>query len=104
MSLTMQAWFRAVAAAFKSEATAQSVAGICRSISFIYLRGLFDACRNRTFGYGHIHVRLIHSLLTLETHAGSSGYTVPKHSMVGALRWISYINVLSHVFPGMKLN
>ena len=28
MSLTMQAWFRAVAAAFKSEATAQSVAGI----------------------------------------------------------------------------
>jgi ATP-binding cassette subfamily G (WHITE) protein 2 (SNQ2) len=32
LSITMQAWFRAVAAAFKSEATAQSVAGASFSI------------------------------------------------------------------------
>ena len=36
MSLTMQAWFRAVAAAFKSEATAQSVAGIMSFYFRIY--------------------------------------------------------------------
>ncbi|TEB24254.1 hypothetical protein FA13DRAFT_1714739 [Coprinellus micaceus] len=48
MSLTMKSWFRAIAAAFKSEATAQAFAG----------------------------------------------YTIPKPSMIGALRWITYINRL----------
>ncbi|KAG6909483.1 hypothetical protein DXG01_017205 [Tephrocybe rancida] len=46
MSITMKAWFRAIAAAFKSEATAQTVAG----------------------------------------------YQIPKPTMIGALRWITYIN------------
>lgn len=27
-----------------------------------------------------------------------SGYTIPKPSMIGALRWISYINVSFHPF------
>ena len=36
MALTMQAWFRAVAAAFKSEATAQSVAGVVLLAMVIY--------------------------------------------------------------------
>ena len=36
LSLTMQAWFRTVAAAFKSEATAQSVAGF-RSLTLTLL-------------------------------------------------------------------
>ena len=58
MSLTMKSWFRAIAAAFKSEATAQAFAGISTLALAIY-----------------------------------TGYTIPKPSMIGALRWITYINV-----------
>jgi ATP-binding cassette subfamily G (WHITE) protein 2 (SNQ2) len=103
MSLTMQAWFRAVAAAFKSEATAQAVAGMF--FDFIHISvDLCNVCRYGIVGYGHIHVRSVLSLPKPETYAVSRGYTVPKRAMVGALRWLSYINVLSYAFPGLKLN
>ena len=58
MTLTMKAWFRAIAAMFQSEATAQAVAGLILLALVIY-----------------------------------TGYTIPKPSMIGALKWISYINV-----------
>lgn len=58
MSLTMKAWFRAVAAGFGDPAPAQSVAGIL--------------------------------LLALTLY---TGYAIPKPTMIGALRWITYINV-----------
>ena len=58
MTITMKAYFRAIAAAFKQEAGALSVAGLS------------------TLG------------LVLYT-----GYTIPKPSMIGALKWITYINV-----------
>lgn len=58
MTLCMKAYFRAVAAAFASEATAQGFGGI--------------------------------SVLALTIYVG---YSIPKPSMIGALRWITYINV-----------
>ncbi|KAF9461727.1 pleiotropic drug resistance ABC transporter [Collybia nuda] len=69
MSVTMKAWFRAIAAAFKSEATAQAVSGIILLALVIY-----------------------------------TGYTIPKTSMIGALRWISYINPLRYGFEGVMAN
>ncbi|TFK38290.1 pleiotropic drug resistance ABC transporter, partial [Crucibulum laeve] len=69
MALVMKAWFRAVAAAFKSEATAQTVAGI--------------------------------SILALSIY---TGYTIPKPSMIGALRWITYINPLRYGFESILTN
>ncbi|KAJ6624079.1 ABC-2 type transporter-domain-containing protein [Mycena sp. CBHHK59/15] len=69
MSITMKAFFRAIAAAFKSAATAQSVAGIVLLMLVIY-----------------------------------TGYTIPKSSMIGALRWISYINPLRYGFEGVVAN
>ncbi|KAF5387203.1 hypothetical protein D9757_006886 [Collybiopsis confluens] len=69
MTLTMQAWFRAIAAGFKSEATAQSLAGLMLLVLVIY-----------------------------------TGYTIPKSSMIGALRWISYINPLRYGFEGVLTN
>jgi ATP-binding cassette, subfamily G (WHITE), member 2, SNQ2 len=58
MTMTMKSWFRAIAAAFKSEATANSFAGMAILVLVIY-----------------------------------TGYTIPKPSMIGALRWITYVNV-----------
>ena len=58
MTVTMKAWFRALAAAFGSPAPAQTVAGM--------------------------------SILVLTLY---TGYTIPQPSMIGALRWITYINV-----------
>jgi ATP-binding cassette subfamily G (WHITE) protein 2 (SNQ2) len=58
LSLTMKSWFRGIAAAFQSEATAQTFAGI--------------------------------SILALSIY---TGYNIPKPTMIGALRWITYINV-----------
>lgn len=58
MTITMKAWFRALTAAFKSPAPAQTLAGL--------------------------------SLLCLTLY---TGYTIPQPSMIGALRWITYINV-----------
>ncbi|KAJ7113209.1 ABC-2 type transporter-domain-containing protein [Mycena epipterygia] len=69
MALSMKAFFRAIAAAFNSPATAQSVAGIVLLILVIY-----------------------------------TGYTIPKPSMIGALRWITYINPLRYGFEGVVAN
>ncbi|RDB27068.1 Brefeldin A resistance protein [Hypsizygus marmoreus] len=69
MSVVMKAWFRGIAAGFKSEATAQAVAGIMLLAMVIY-----------------------------------TGYTIPKTSMIGALRWISYINPLRYGFESVMAN
>ncbi len=58
MTITMKAWFRTLAAAFKSPAPAQSVAGLAILVLVLY-----------------------------------TGYAIPQPSMIGALRWITYINV-----------
>lgn len=58
MTITMRAYFRAVAAMFKQEAGALSVAGLSTFALVLY-----------------------------------TGYVIPKPSMIGALRWITYINV-----------
>ncbi|TEB24253.1 hypothetical protein FA13DRAFT_1756871 [Coprinellus micaceus] len=69
MSLTMKSWFRAIAAAFTSEATAQAFAGISTLALAIY-----------------------------------TGYTIPRPSMIGALRWITYINPLRYGFESILTN
>ncbi|KAJ7170941.1 pleiotropic drug resistance ABC transporter [Mycena crocata] len=69
MAVTMKAFFRSIAAAFKSPAAAQSVAGIAVLVLVIY-----------------------------------TGYTIPKPSMIGALRWITYINPLRYGFEGIIAN
>lgn len=69
MSLTMKAWFRAVAAGFGAPAPAQTVAGILLLALVLY-----------------------------------TGYAIPKPSMIGALRWISYINPLRWGFEGLVAN
>ncbi|KAJ7476163.1 pleiotropic drug resistance ABC transporter [Mycena latifolia] len=69
MAVTMKAFFRAIAAAFKSPAAAQSVAGLVLLMLVIY-----------------------------------TGYTIPKPSMIGALRWITYINPLRYGFEGVVAN
>ncbi|KAF8156049.1 pleiotropic drug resistance ABC transporter [Crassisporium funariophilum] len=69
MSITMKAWFRGIAAAFASEATAQSFGGI--------------------------------SVLALAIY---TGFTIPKPSMIGALRWITYINPLKYGFEALMTN
>ncbi|CAA7262034.1 unnamed protein product [Cyclocybe aegerita] len=69
MALVMKAWFRAIAAAFQSEAAAQTMAGV--------------------------------SILALAIY---TGYTIPKPTMVGALRWITYINPLKYGFEAIMTN
>ncbi|KAF8960414.1 pleiotropic drug resistance ABC transporter [Flammula alnicola] len=69
MSLTMKGWFRAIAAAFPSEAAAQSFAGL--------------------------------SVLALSIY---TGYNIPKPTMIGALRWITYINPLKYGFEAIMTN
>ena len=64
MTMSMKAWFRAVAAGFKSEATAQAVAGLVLLLLVLY-----------------------------------TGYTIPKPTMIGALRWITWINVRLRFYP-----
>ena len=61
MTITMRSWFRALAAAFKAPAPAQTVSGIAILLLALY-----------------------------------TGYTIPQPSMIGALRWITYINVSSY--------
>lgn len=58
MTIAMKAFFRLIAASFKDESGATSMAGI---------------------------VVLLVSLYT--------GYTIPRPSVPGGLRWITYINV-----------
>ncbi|KZT66729.1 hypothetical protein DAEQUDRAFT_714433 [Daedalea quercina L-15889] len=69
MTITMKAWFRWLAALFKSAAPAQAFAGI--------------------------------SLLLLTLY---TGYTIPQPSMIGALRWITYINPLKYGFEALMIN
>lgn len=66
MAVTMKAFFRSIAAAFKSPATAQAFAGIVLLVLVIY-----------------------------------TGYTIPQPSMIGALRWLTYINPLRYGFEGI---
>ena len=61
MTIVMKAFFRAIAAAFKSQESAQAVAGVCVLIIAIY-----------------------------------TGYTIPKGSIPGALRWITWVNPLRY--------
>ncbi|KAF9449781.1 pleiotropic drug resistance ABC transporter [Macrolepiota fuliginosa MF-IS2] len=69
MSITMKGWFRAIAAAFASDAVALSFAGISVLAVAIY-----------------------------------TGYTIPKPTMIGALRWITYINPLRYGFEALMTN
>lgn len=69
MTIAMKGFFRMVAAAFKEESSATSVAGI----------GV-----------------LVFSLFT--------GYTVPRLSIPGALRWITYLNPLGFGFESLMMN
>ncbi|PPR00332.1 hypothetical protein CVT24_004615 [Panaeolus cyanescens] len=68
-SLTMKGWFRAIAAAFAAEASAQSFAGI--------------------------------SILALCIY---TSYFIPRPSMIGALRWLSYINPIKYGFEALMGN
>ncbi|KAF7360014.1 Pleiotropic drug resistance ABC transporter [Mycena venus] len=69
MAITMKAFFRATAAAFKSIANAQAASGLMVLALVVY-----------------------------------TGYTLPKRSMIGALRWITYINPLRYGFEGVMAN
>ncbi|KAH6877437.1 pleiotropic drug resistance ABC transporter [Coprinopsis sp. MPI-PUGE-AT-0042] len=69
IAVSMKAFFRGLAASFKSEAPAQAVAGIL--------------------------------LLALSIY---TGYQIPRPSMIGALRWISYINPTFYAFEGLMAN
>ncbi|KAF6758018.1 pleiotropic drug resistance ABC transporter [Ephemerocybe angulata] len=69
VALSMRAFFRGLAAAFKSAAPAQAVAGVM--------------------------------VLALSLY---TGYQIPRPSMIGALRWISYINPVRWAFDGLMTN
>lgn len=58
ITVTMKAFYRALAAAFKRESSAQAVAGIMTLVLVLY-----------------------------------TGYAIPKPTMIGALRWITWANV-----------
>jgi ATP-binding cassette subfamily G (WHITE) protein 2 (SNQ2) len=58
VTLVMKAFFRSIAASFRAEASAVSLAGFTVMLLFLY-----------------------------------TGYTIPRPSIVGALRWITYLNV-----------
>lgn len=57
-TLTMKAFFRTLAAAFKQESGAQAVAGVFTIGIVLY-----------------------------------TGYAIPRPSMIGALKWLTFINV-----------
>ncbi|KAI0943006.1 hypothetical protein AcW1_002753 [Taiwanofungus camphoratus] len=69
MTLTMKAWFRAIAAFFKSAPPAQAIGGISTLVLVLY-----------------------------------TGYAIPQPYMIGALRWITYINPLRYGFEAMMAN
>ncbi|RXW18211.1 hypothetical protein EST38_g7644 [Candolleomyces aberdarensis] len=69
VGVSMKAFFRGLAAAFKSEAPAQALGGIL--------------------------------LLALALY---TGYQIPRPSMIGALRWISYINPVLYAFDALMTN
>ncbi|KAL5529901.1 SNQ2_5 [Sanghuangporus sanghuang] len=69
VSLCMKAFFRSVAAAFRREAGAQSLAGVMTLALVLY-----------------------------------AGYAITKPTMVGALKWITYINPLFYGFEAILTN
>ncbi|KAG2356782.1 pleiotropic drug resistance ABC transporter [Suillus spraguei] len=69
MTTTMKGFFRLVAAMFKEESSATSLAGISTLIFGLY-----------------------------------TGYAIPKPSIPGALRWISYLNPLGFGFETLMTN
>ncbi|EJD01720.1 uncharacterized protein FOMMEDRAFT_111764 [Fomitiporia mediterranea MF3/22] len=69
VTLTMKAFFRTLAAAFKRESGAQAVAGVATLVLVLY-----------------------------------TGYTIPKPTMIGALKWITYINPLRYGFEAILTN
>jgi ATP-binding cassette subfamily G (WHITE) protein 2 (SNQ2) len=79
LAVGMKAWFRGLAAACKSPATAQTFAGISVLAMALYT--------------GKESVYIMHSLCSY-----CAGYTIPQPTMIGALRWITYINVSSSRF------
>ena len=68
MTITMKAWFRAIAAAFKDPAPATAIAGLSTLILVLY-----------------------------------TGYSLPMPYMIGALKWITWINVSAHAHPKTSL-
>ncbi|KAG6901006.1 hypothetical protein C0995_002576 [Termitomyces sp. Mi166 len=76
MLITMKAWFRTVAAAFKSEAPAQTLAGLSVFAFALYTGSL---CRYPIVATWTILIRY-------------KGFQIPKPSMIGALRWITFLN------------
>lgn len=69
LTITMKAFFRALAAAMPAEAPAQAVAGLAILIMSLY-----------------------------------TGYSIPKPSMIGALRWLTYINPIRWGFESVVVN
>ncbi|KAI0827349.1 pleiotropic drug resistance ABC transporter [Trametes gibbosa] len=69
MTVTMKAWFRSLAALFKSAAPAQAIAGLSTLVLVLY-----------------------------------TGYSIPQPYMIGALRWITWINPLRYGFEALMVN
>ncbi|KAF8598979.1 pleiotropic drug resistance ABC transporter [Ceratobasidium sp. AG-I] len=69
ITLTMKAFFRALAASFPQESAAQAVGGI--------------------------------GILALVLY---TGYTIPRPSMIGALKWITWINPMRYGFEALVVN
>ncbi|CAE6431284.1 unnamed protein product, partial [Rhizoctonia solani] len=69
MTLTMKAFFRALAALCKQESQAQAFAGM--------------------------------GILMLSMY---TGYTIPRPSMIGALKWLTYINPIRYGFEAIVVN
>ncbi|KZS96568.1 pleiotropic drug resistance ABC transporter [Sistotremastrum niveocremeum HHB9708] len=69
LTLCMKAFFRALAASFKTESEAQAVAGL--------------------------------GVLALVLY---TGFTIPKPSMIGALKWLTYINPIRYGFESLVAN
>ncbi|TDL16644.1 hypothetical protein BD410DRAFT_795131 [Rickenella mellea] len=69
LTLTMNAFFRSIAAVSKKLAPAQSFGGVMIFVVILY-----------------------------------TGYQIPQQSMIGAVRWVSYINPLRYAFEGIIVN
>lgn len=69
LAIAVKAYFRGLAAACKSPATAQGIAGLSIFVMALY-----------------------------------TGYTIPQPTMIGALRWITYINPFRYGFEALMSN
>jgi ATP-binding cassette subfamily G (WHITE) protein 2 (SNQ2) len=100
MTLSMKAWFRAIAAAFKSEATAQTFAGTRQTKVIIKYT---DTYTGLVLLILVLYTYVVHFRVQIFFFNGAcSGYAIPKPSMIGALRWITYINVSMHPFSNFR--